>query len=276
MTGSVPVIGHVEAPEMHVMTYNIRRRMPRLTTRVVDQWDRRMPLVRRLLESERPSILAVQEALPDQAADVHEALGASFTGMGFGRDADRGGERVMLYVDRNRFVVRRWTQIALSDTPEVPGSRSWGNRIPRTAVIAELTDHSTEREFTVVATHFDHVSRPSRRRSAELIARRILDLDRPAIVMGDTNTDVETVPYRTLLDGGQLVDSWVAADTRLTPAWSTYSHYRPPQPGPRIDWIAVSRDAFEVVSVAINAIRYEGNAGSDHEPVQAVLRFASS
>ncbi|MDY0913589.1 endonuclease/exonuclease/phosphatase family protein [Rathayibacter festucae] len=275
MTDPSPLIGPIPAPELHVMTYNIRRRMPRLTARAVDQWERRKPLVRRLLQEECPSILAVQEALPDQAQWVHESLGASFEGMGFGRDADRGGERVMLFVDRSRFAVRDWSQIALSATPDVAGSRSWGNRIPRTAVIAELTDHATNRELTVVATHFDHLSRRSRLRSAELVAERITDLGRPAIVMGDTNTDVGTAPYRALLDEGGLADSWVVAGTHLTPHWGTYSNYRAPKPGRRIDWLTVSAGAFEVVSAAINTARYGTAPGSDHEAVQAVLRFTN-
>lgn len=276
MTDPTPLIGPTGAPELHVMTYNIRRRMPRLTTRTVDQWERRRPLVRRFLETERPSILGVQEALPDQAEFVQDVLGPSFEGMGFGRDADRGGERVMLFVDRSRFAVRRWTQIALSDTPDVAGSRSWGNRIPRTAVIAELTDHAANRDLTVVSTHFDHVSRRSRLRSAELIARRVTELGKPAIVMGDTNTDVGTAPYRALLDAAALADSWVVAGRHLTPAWGTYSNYRAPKPGRRIDWLVASAGAFEVVATAINAVRYDGAATSDHEPVQALLRFATS
>ncbi|KZX21635.1 endonuclease/exonuclease/phosphatase family protein [Rathayibacter tanaceti] len=270
-----PLIGPTEAPDLHVMTYNIRRRMPRLTSRAVDQWERRRPLVQRVLEQERPSILAVQEALPDQSAVVHETLGSSFEAMGFGRDPDRSGERVMLFIDRSRFAVRHWTQIALSETPDVAGSRSWGNRIPRTAVIAELTDHATSRELTVVATHFDHLSRQSRLRSAELLAERVLALGRPAIVMGDTNTDVDTAPYRALVEEGRLADSWVAAERRLTPSWGTYSNYRAPAEGRRIDWLMVTEGAFEVVSAGINAVRYDEAAPSDHEPVQAVLRFTN-
>ncbi|SMH28559.1 Metal-dependent hydrolase, endonuclease/exonuclease/phosphatase family [Rathayibacter oskolensis] len=276
MTVPTPLIGPTGAPDLHAMSYNIRRRMPRLTSRSVDQWERRAPLVRRLLETERPSILAVQEALPDQAALVHDVLGSSFEGMGFGRDPDRGGERVMLFVDRSRFAVRDWSQIALSDTPDTAGSRTWGNRIPRTAVIAELTDYGTNRELTVVSTHFDHLSRRSRLRSAELIAQRVTALGRPAIVMGDANTDAGTAPYRALLDGAQLADSWVVAGRHLSPSWGTYSNYHPPKPGRRIDWLAVSAGAFEVVAAGINAVRYDGAAPSDHEPVQALLRFAAT
>jgi endonuclease/exonuclease/phosphatase family metal-dependent hydrolase len=275
MTVPTPLIGPTEAPELHVMSYNIRRRMPRLTSRAVDLWDRRQPLVRCLLETERPSILGVQEALPDQAGFVQDVLGSSFEGMGFGRDSDRGGERVMLFVDRSRFAIRHWSQIALSGTPDVAGSRSWGNRIPRTAVIAELVDHATKRELTVVSTHFDHLSRSSRLRSAGLLAERVLALGRPAIVMGDANTDAGSAPYRALLDGGGLADSWVVAGRHLTPAWGTYSNYRAPRPGRRIDWLAATAGAFEVVSAGVNAVRFDGAAASDHEPVQAVLRFTA-
>jgi endonuclease/exonuclease/phosphatase family metal-dependent hydrolase len=275
MTDPTPLIGPTEAPELHVMSYNIRRRMPRLTSRAVDLWDRRQPLIRRLLEAERPSILAVQEAMPDQAEFVQEVLGSSFEGMGFGRDPDRSGERVMLFVDRSRFAVRHWSQIALSETPDVAGSRSWGNRIPRTAVIAELVDHAVNRELTVVATHFDHLSRSSRLRSAQLLAERVTALGRPAIVMGDANTDVGSDPYRALLEGGGLADSWAVAQRTLTPAWGTYSNYRAPRSGRRIDWLTVTAGAFDVVSAGVNAVRYDGAAPSDHEPVQAVLRFTA-
>ncbi|MWV51192.1 hydrolase [Rathayibacter sp. VKM Ac-2803] len=275
MTVPTPLIGRTEAPELHAMTYNIRRRMPRLTARAVDQWEHRRPLIRRLLEAEQPSILAIQEALPDQAAFVQDVLGSSFEGMGFGRDPDRGGERVMLFVDRSRFAVRDWSQIALSATPDVAGSRSWGNRIPRTAVIAELTDHATHRDLTVVSTHFDHLSQRSRLCSAELLARRVLALGQPAIVMGDANTDAGTAPYRALLDEAGLADSWVVAGRHLSHSWSTFSNYRPPKPGRRIDWLVATANAFEVVAAGINAVRYDGAAASDHEPVQALLRFTS-
>ena len=59
------VIGRARAPEVHVMTFNIRRRMRELTGRGRDAWSRRKWLLRRVLEAESPTVLGVQEALPD-------------------------------------------------------------------------------------------------------------------------------------------------------------------------------------------------------------------
>ena len=88
----------------------------------------------------------------------------------------------------------------------------------------------------------------------------------------DANTGIDSPPFRALTAHGRLVDAWTAASERLTPEWKTYSGYRAPRLGRRIDWMAVS-PGVEVVSIGINAVRVDGAAASDHEPVQALLRM---
>ena len=92
---------------------------------------------------------------------------------------------------------------------------------------------------------------------------------------GDVNADVDSAVYRTLTANGVLRDAWDAAAERLTPQWGTFPNYRRRRPGgKRIDLILVGQ-GVDVASTGINAARFGGAAASDHEPVQAVLRYAN-
>ena len=83
------LVGPAVAPELHVMSFNIRRRMTRVSSRSPDLWSTRRPAMRRLLSTELPTILGVQEALPDQAQFVSASLGDNYRRLGRGREADR-------------------------------------------------------------------------------------------------------------------------------------------------------------------------------------------
>ncbi|AZC12711.1 endonuclease/exonuclease/phosphatase family protein [Microbacterium sp. ABRD28] len=269
---SSPLIGPVAPPALHVMTFNIRRRLSP-TLRRVDRWSHRRAAVAALLGAERPHVLGVQEALPDQARDVHAALGPGYVAIGHGRRRDGGGEACPLFFDADRLELESWRQIALSDHPDEPGSRSWGNRVPRVAVIARLRDRATSAAFVVVNTHFDHISRTARRRSAEAVRLLVAETALPGVVVGDLNSGEGTVPIRELLRDAALRDAWAVADERVTPEWGTFPNYGDPRVGrKRIDWIVVTRD-IEVERVAINPSAPQGRRPSDHLPVQAVLRL---
>lgn len=269
-----PIFGEAHAPDLHVMTYNIRRRMRQNPPGSPDLWSRRQPLLRRLLTRERPTLLGTQEALPDQALFISAVLGPHYRRIGYGRNADGTGEGCPLFYDSRRLRLESWRQLALSETPDVAGSRSWGNMIPRVAVVARFIDGKTGAPLRVINTHFDHISRRARLRSAEMLATLASTSDDPVIVMGDTNTDVGTAPFDAIAgETGPLVDAWAGSRVRLTPPWGTFSNYRAPKTGTkRIDWILVS-PGIQVREAAINTSRFDGAAASDHEPVQVLLRL---
>jgi endonuclease/exonuclease/phosphatase family metal-dependent hydrolase len=261
-----------ESGDLHVMTWNIRRRMTHLMKRSPDLWSRRRHLLAALLVQERPALLGTQEALPDQARFLLEILGPDYRKVGRGRGSRGGGEGCPVFYDSRRLRLEEWSQAALSDTPAVRGSRSWGNLVPRIVVSAVFTDLATGIRFQVLNTHFDHLSAKSRRASASMVARLAAESGLPVIVLGDANTGVDSPPFRAITLPGLLVDAWAVAREHLTPEWKTYSGYRTPRLGRRIDWMLVSRD-IEVRSIGINAVRVGGAAASDHEPVQALLRM---
>lgn len=269
----LPLIGPIEAPGLHVMSWNIRRIMPGFTVRAADRWETRAAGVQRLLQSEQPSLLGVQEALAEQREFVGAALGEKYRCVGHGRNADGGGESGPLFYDASRLELLHWEQQALSSDPQRPGSKSWGNLIPRILVAATFQDRVSLKPFLAINTHFDHVSRTSRLLSARAILQLVAKTGLPAVIMGDLNAGATSAPLRELLHEGKLVDSWAAAASHSSKEWGTFANYQEPQLGrKRIDWILLTPQV-EVLQAAINPHRYKGGWASDHLPVQGVLHF---
>ena len=266
-----PLMGATAPPALHVMSWNIRRRVSHLLPRAADRWDVRAPRLRALLQAERPTLLGVQEALADQAHFVRASLGAGYRFVGQGRGARGNGESCPLFYDERRLELLAWDQAALSDQPTRPGSTSWGNVIPRIAVCATFRDRATDKRFQAINTHFDHLSGRSRLLSALAVGRMAAASTLPTVVTGDLNAGEGSPPLLRLLSERQLVDVWDAAHSHASVRWGTFAGYRTPRPqGRRIDWILVSPDC-RVDRAGINAQRCDGGWASDHLPVQALL-----
>jgi len=267
------LIGPTPPPDLHVMTYNIRRRMHGPLVRPADRWREREPRMRRLLQAERPTLLGTQEVMPSQATALLEALGPAYRLLGHGRDRDGQGEGCPILYDTERLELVEGEQIALSNDPHLPGSRSWGNLIPRIAVIAQFRDRATSARFVMLNAHLDHLSARSRVRAAETIRRRATAQPLPVLVTGDFNADAESLPLRELFAGDRLRDAWEIADQRVSPLWGTFPNYGAVRwAAPRIDWIAVT-PGIDVRAIGVNARRIDGRRPSDHLPVQAVVRI---
>jgi endonuclease/exonuclease/phosphatase family metal-dependent hydrolase len=273
------LIGPVAAPDVHVMSFNIRRRVPGTRPSSPDRWATRRSLVKRILAAEQPTILGVQETLADQVHVIAEGLGSHYRWVGVGRDPSGRGERCPIFYDADRLELTAWRQRALSATPDLLGSRtrSWGNVTRRTLVSAGFVDRMTGARVVAYNTHLDHLSWRSRLHSARLIVELVeashdADPEAAIVVTGDFNANERSAVHRGLTADGVLRDTWDAAVEQVTPQWGTYSGYRRlRRGGPRIDLVLVGRGT-EVARVGINATRFDGRAASDHEPVQAVVR----
>lgn len=269
------LIGEAAAPALHVMSFNVRRDLKRMAWRPADRWRTRGPRVAPLLREERPTVLGAQEALPHQAAAIREALGDGHRFVGHGRQPGGRGEGCPLFYDSARLELLDWRQSWLSDRPDEAGSTSWGNLIPRVVVAATLRDRATSGTFVVLNTHLDAFSARARLRAAEELHRHAADQRVPVIVTGDFNAGPSSPPARALLGDGSLLDTWSAAEERLTAEWRTFGGYRRPRPGARIDAILASA-GVRVMRAAINARRYRGGWPSDHLPVQTLVRVPAT
>ncbi|MGP3535030.1 endonuclease/exonuclease/phosphatase family protein [Microbacterium sp. RD1] len=257
------LIGPVEPPELTVMTFNLRRAAARSPG-----WIRRRERVRILLQRERPTLLGLQEATAGQARYVLGALGDSYRRVGAGRGADGHGEGCPLLFDAARLELIDGDQLALSPTPDVPGSRGWGALFPRVLVRVTLRDRTTGAAFTAINTHLDVLSARARRRSAEMVAAAAGH--GAALVTGDFNEGAEA-PARRLLAAAGLTDTWDTSARRLTRARGTYAPHRRRSRGERrID--AVLARGWHVSEVGIDARPIAGGWASDHAAVCAVVR----
>ena len=268
-----PIIGPVVAPDLHCMTLNLRRSVPRPAGHP-DSWEHRRDAVVALVASEAPTVLAVQEALRPQAVDLATGIGSRWEALLLGRDRYGDGEAVGLLVDTERCSVVERRSWAMSRTPLRPGSRSWATAFPRHAVGAVVRDRATGTEFTAIATHLDVVSPWARLRGAQLLGRVVRERGLPAVVMADWNCPAGSAPWRALAEAG-VVDSWSRASRQVGEPYGTYPHYGSPRVGGRrIDGVLVTGDAH-VDRVAVSARRPGGVWPSDHAAVHAVLRWAS-
>ena len=264
---------NVDAPDLHVMSFNIRRRFERLTWPPEDRWGLRKQRLRVFLGANRPHVLGSQEARPDQARWVQGSLGTSYGRIGHGRGKDRDGEGTPIFYDRDRVELLDWTQVALSDTPALDGSVGWGNTIPRIAVIARFVDSATGAPFVFVNSHFDAFSRRARRHSARWLADLVAAEDLPLLFTADVNAPIRSAELAGMFADGGLVDTWSYAPTRRTVEWGTFNDYRKPRVGARrIDAILATPDVG-VRATGIDPRSTGTSWPSDHLPVQAVVRI---
>ncbi|UAL32118.1 endonuclease/exonuclease/phosphatase family protein [Nocardioides rotundus] len=270
------LIGRARPPYLHAMSFNIRYdREGSTSPGEPDYWPERAPLVTEFLKKEKPTILGVQEAEWNQLPAVEAGLGDSYRMLGYGRAGGSAGEYSSIFYDARRLEALGWDQYWLSDTPDVIGSATWGNRVTRIVTWVRFNDRETGKEFVHINSHFDHQSENARVRSAETVRDQIAALDVPVVFTADVNAAAEdSAPYDVLVTDGGLQDTWLAAAEQLTPRVGTFPNYGTPDPeGVKIDWILVT-PGVEVLEAAINTWTSKDDRWpSDHTPVQALLRL---
>lgn len=231
-----------------------------------DSWVFRRGLVFEAVNRRNPDVLGVQEALATQVDELLVNL-PGYSCVGVGRDdGKRAGEFSAVFYRRSRLSVVDSGTFWLSDTPDVPGSKSWGNTVVRICTWAKFRDKDGA-EFTVYNTHFDHESQPSREKSAELLLKRVAGR---AIVMGDFNAGEDNPAVKALLQGG-LTDTYQEQQT----ARGTFTGFdTKATTGPKIDYI-FTRGAWNVRAAGIDRISFDGRLPSDHFPVWAVVELGA-
>lgn len=257
-------------PPVTIMTFNIRYGS---AEDGANAWDLRRELLASTIHEAHPDLLGLQEALRGQLDYLSETF-PEYQEVGVGRDDGKeAGEYSAILYRAERFAVEDAGTFWLSDTPETPGSLSWGNRIPRIATWVRLRDRSTNRAFVVYNTHWDHESQPSRERSAALLRERIeasAGDSLPVIVTGDFNAGEDNSAFRALLGGSlRLRDSYRVVHPDADSA-GTFNGFTGDRSGDKIDAILVS-PAWAVLNSAIDHRGEGGRYPSDHFPVVASL-----
>lgn len=204
-----------------VMTYNLRLDTP---DDGVNQWPKRTDKVVALITKNNPDIVGVQEALHHQLQDLLRLL-PDYSYCGVGRDDGKEkGEYSAILFRNSRFGLLDTETHWLSETMEIPGSKSWDAAITRIFTVGRFFDRDTKKEFVMVNTHFDHIGKVARENSSKLIKEYLEELKSegsqlPVIVSGDFNSEPTEEAYMTMVNAqGKflLLDSRPAGSTAGT------------------------------------------------------------
>lgn len=230
-------------------------------------WPARRDLVIATIHDHAPHLLGVQEALHFQVEELATAF-PGFRVLGVGRDDGKTrGEYSAILVDTARFAVAAHGTFWYSDTPDVPGSMHWGNRITRIATWARLADRVTGDTVRLYNTHWDHESQPSRAQSAAMLLSRAATDGSPrdrVLVMGDFNADEANPAFAALLADPRLpLRSGFRTVHPEAPHAGTFHGFRGDSTGGMIDH-ALLGPGWRVHDAGIDRRRDGSRWASDH------------
>ncbi|MDB5105988.1 MAG: exodeoxyribonuclease [Fibrobacteres bacterium] len=251
-----------------------------------NSWPMRRDQVFALIEDPALDAIGLQECLAFQLEEILDRV-PGYACIGVGRDDGRdGGEFSPILYRTSRFRERAGGAFWFSDTPEVPGSASWGNRIPRICTWATLTERAGEGAFHLFNVHLDHGSQPSRERSAVYLIQRIQAMKpgtEPVFILGDFNADDENPALRYLKGERPLYgkdnpmpfrDSFDMLHSGEKNAATFHAFTGIPLWG-RIDNIFITPGAVPVKADIVRT-QVNGRFPSDHFPVTATLDLTGS
>ena len=260
---------------LHVMSFNIRYGT---ANDGENHWSARRGMLFDLLRERDADLVGLQEALAFQIDEIEAAV-PGYAAVGVGRDdAGRAGEFSAILFRKRRFRVADAGTFWFSDTPDVPASKSWGNRITRICTWTRLVDRDG-RGLYHFNVHLDHESQPSRERSAALLRQRIdaraFPAD-PVVVTGDFNAGERNPALAVLVGKGDQAPPFVDTYRVLHPDDATVGTFTGftmgNTAGEKIDYVLV-QPGTEVISAEIIRTSRNDRYPSDHFPVAAAIRL---
>lgn len=267
---------------LRVLSFNIRYNNPEDGP---DAWPHRKEAVADMIRSRGVDVAGLQEALKGQIDDLQVLL-PDYEWLGVGReDGMEQGEFAPIFYRRDRLDTLRSGTFWLSETPDIPGSRSWDAALERIATWVVLLDRQTSEAFLAVNTHFDHRGTEARTRSAELIVESLDELatarsgeqdndeagSLPVVLTGDFNAGEGSMPYTVLTDA--LSDALYASEQPHEGPMSTWNGFEAIVPGRRIDYIFVGAGVRVYAHRILPDKTTNGRFPSDHLPVLVEIGF---
>lgn len=190
----VQLTGCASASAIRVGSYNVRTASGDRGT--VNAWDGRKEDLVELVRSFDLDVFGMQEVMPEQARYFREKF-PEWDFVGDHRAADRvSDEASPVFFRRDRFEPLKSGTFWLSETPDVPGSKSWGTACPRVCSYLVLRDRRTDRIFCFANTHTDHISAEAREKGMMLVINRMRSIGAgsPVIFTGDHNCPPSAAP----------------------------------------------------------------------------------
>jgi endonuclease/exonuclease/phosphatase family metal-dependent hydrolase len=181
----------------NLISFNIRYDN---TSDTINNWNKRKASLAKLIQHYNADIVGIQEGLHHQVDYLNNTLnGFSFVGVGRD-DGQEKGEYAAIFYNTDKFNVLKTNTFWLSETPEKV-SVGWDASMERICTYALFENTETKKQFWVFNTHFDHRGMQARVNSAELIYKKMNEINTsnlPVVLMGDLNLTPDTAPIQFL------------------------------------------------------------------------------
>jgi len=209
---------------LRVATYNIRLQCGRPGT--PDCWEERRDELVRVIREQKLDAFGLQEVCPGQMAYLKEKL-PEFAFVGDHREKDRKtGEASPVAYRKARFEAEKSGTFWLSETPEVPASKSWNTCCTRVCSYLVLCDKVTGKRFCFANTHTDHKSAEAREKGMMLIIDRMREFGAgyPIVFVGDHNCRENESPAQHVAE--RLKNALYLTETEPRGSWRTWNGWR--------------------------------------------------
>lgn len=258
-----------EGQELKIVSFNIRYN----SWNNIDGengWPYRKDAVARMIATERPAAIGLQEALINQLEYLDEKLN-NYRRIGVGRDDGKtSGEFMAIYYDTGQVELVTATTKWLRKRPDTPG-KGWDAACARTVTIATFRVKESGKEFVYYNTHLDHVGKTARAESTKLISSFIRESGQnmAIIVGGDMNSTISDTIFESFYMEGLEVARNITSQNRSDNS-NTYNAYG------KGDGAVI--DHFFVKGVKVAWLRtLDGDYGvpyiSDHYPIEMTINL---
>lgn len=255
------------AQTLRVMSFNVR--VP-VESDGPNRWEARRDIMVRTIREQHPDLLGTQELHQEQGNYIVGKLPA-YTWFGIDRRGGHSDEHMGVFYRKDRLTLKDSGNFWLSDTPDVPGSISWGHPLPRMVTWALFEDKATHRTFYYYNTHLPYREQdePARTKGAQEIVGKLAKLpaNAPFILTGDLNTEPTSPTYAVLAKA--LTDTRTVAPKVEGPE-KTFHNFTG-QPTDHIDFIF--ERGFSPTYFATVTTQQDGRYPSDHFPVVTDLEW---
>lgn len=254
--------------EVKVMSYNLR----------VDfggdgenNWEFRRDFLANQILYHAPDFIGTQEGKVHQLQYIEKQL-EGYAYIGISRDNSRSeGEFSALFYDSRKFKLLKEGTFWLSDTPDVK-SKGWDAALERICTYGLFQDIASGRKLYIFNTHLDHIGETARANSAQLILKKIKEINQnllPVVVTGDFNSEPTGDAYKVM--AAALKDSKTVSETKAFGPSGTFNAFKFHEPVTVcIDYIFIS-EKIRVLRHAVLSDSKDCRYPSDHLPVLAEI-----
>lgn len=239
-------------------------------------WTARRDDAARLVTEDNADIIGYQEALRPMLDDLTARV-TGYEEIGAGReDGKTKGEYSAIWVKKDRFTVQESNTFWLSDTPDIPNSKTWGNRVTRVCTWARLLDKPTGTVFYFYNLHLDHESQEARDKGTAQVLKHLQAqaASTPFVLTGDFNSGENSSVVKAILASPLApVDSWRALHPDTPASESGTMHgFGGRHDEAKIDYIFVPKSA-RLIDAEILHNNRDGIYPSDHFPIRSTVEF---